>query len=676
MSNRAEELSDGTEPQKPEKPRGKCTGCAFSYQLGTARTGEHKGKPVIRKHNSRTGPGLCSGAQKPPEGAEETVASSDASYRPKTAAGHCVQGACTGCCGCSSMCTTDPCGQPEDAGLPAPVVHDVVGVAPGGIPITVTRLDANGAPSGDPVNVREVVSLEMSGLDPWTAPLAVAGGDVSDNITRGPWVRAAFDGECDGTCGGSLLEGDEIRADGEGGWLCQDCGEDAGIVKTTVPEPGQWTPTGTVLDRMTPEQRVEALSTSNTVVGIHRDAVPPVSISEVHAENPPRQPEAFAAPAPASDIPESTTTVSGQPEPDRDRWGRYLIMGKAHTRATTFAKLGANTKAIEAWNERNVIRGLTLRPDLLMLANGLEVKRDRNDLNSIAAQAKDAAGSKVAANIGTAYHAFSERVDAGLIATLDVPEQYRRRVYQYTDALARAGLMTRPEWIERTTAVRADQIGAPLPVAGTLDRIFQLPDGSLVIGDLKTGSDLRYGEMEIEVQLALYAHGVNTHGLFDWNTKTWENRISSDQPTGVLRVRTDIAIVVHLPADGDGCTLYVADIERGWRDAQRLGPLQSSLKQKNRFRTLTAADLEPRPAPVERGEVAEYLATRTEQMAPVIEPPDNHWEHAKHLFSTAPDQAAIAQLYQFALDSGRFHVDQLAVLVGLGKDRLNALARG
>lgn len=379
------------------------------------------------------------------------------------------------------------------------------------------------------------------------------------------------------------------------------------------------------------------------------------------------------SPGPMSDIPISATTVSGQPEPDRDSYGRYVLHGKPHTRATTFAKLGANTKAIEAWNERNVTRGLTLRPDLLMLANGLEVKRDRAQLNSIAAQAKDAAGSKVAANIGTAYHAFSERIDAHLMTLPEVPQQYQGRVFQYIDALARTGLTTRPEWIERTTAVRADQVGAPLPVAGTLDRIFQLPDGSLVIGDLKTGSDLSYGEMEIEVQLALYAHGVNTHGLFDWNTKTWQPLQLFDFLPGSVKVRTDIAIVIHLPADGDDCTLYVADIERGWRDAQRLGPLQASLKEKKRFRTLTAADLAPVAAPVERGGVAEYLAA---QSAPVIEPPDSHWEHAKGLFSSAPDQAAIAQLYQYALDSGRFHQDQLAVLVGLGKDRLNALARG
>lgn len=551
------------EPQKVDKPRGKCTGCAFDYQLGTARTGEHKGKLVIRKHNSRTGPGLCSGASEPARVEHTEGCTPEARFGPAV---------CTGCCDDSEQ-VPDPCGQPYVplTEIRLPVTRtDVVGVAPGGIPVVT---------------------------DPWTAPL-----------------------------------------------------------KTFDQEDVEDQPTGTVLDRMTPEQRSESLAVQQVAYETQTAALP----------------LPFTAPAPASDIPESTTTVSGQPEPDRDRWGRYLLpvggSGKqAHTRATTFAKLGANTKAIEAWNERNVIRGLALRPDLLMLANGLEVKRDRNDLNSIAAQAKDAAGSKVAANIGTAYHAFTERLDAGLLALGDIPPQYKTRVLQYLEATTRAGLTTRPEWIERTTAVRADQVGAPLPVAGTLDRIFQLPDGSLVIGDLKTGADLSYGEMEIEVQLALYAHGVNTHGLFDWNTKQWERPLVVDAAgtPSALQVRTDIAIVVHLPADGDGCTLYVADIERGWRDAQRLGPLQSSLREKKRFRTLMASDLTPRTA-------KELPA----QPSPDQADANDAWGWAKHLISTAETQARIAELYQSFLDSGLFHTDQLAVLVGLGKDRLNALARG
>lgn len=40
----------------------------------------------------------------------------------------------------------------------------------------------------------------------------------------GPWIEARFDSECDG-CGDLIEAGDRIRADGSGGWLCQECGE-------------------------------------------------------------------------------------------------------------------------------------------------------------------------------------------------------------------------------------------------------------------------------------------------------------------------------------------------------------------------------------------------------------------------------------------------------------------
>lgn len=460
------------ETVKPDKPRGKCTGCAFEYQLGTARSGEHKGELVVRKHNSRTGPGLCEGAAKPPR-------------------------------------------EPETEDVPG----DVIAVAPGGIPV-------------------------------FASPAPVPAMD-----TEGP-----------------------------------------GQEPTTEPDP-------------------------------------------------------FQLPGAASVIPDGS--VSMQPEPDRDRWMRYLIHGKPHTRATTFAKAASSTFTLNEWQQRMTIAGMVLRPDLVALAHGLDVKQDRKQLNSIAEQAKEAAGQKVAANLGTAYHAFSERLDAGLITLADVPPQYRSRLEQYANAVRAHGLVTRPEWIERTVAVRADQVSAALPVAGTLDRIFQLPNGELVIGDLKTGADLSYGWGEIAVQLALYAHGVNTHGLFDWRTKQWDTTLGLGTPD--IKVRTDFAIVMHLPAGGDGCTLHKVDLVKGWQRAQVCGQVMAMQADKGALsHPFTPADVPALPSP-------EASAA------------DDAWEHAKGVFRGAASQADLAQLYQYAMESGKFHTDQLATLVGIGKDRLNEL---
>jgi hypothetical protein len=39
---------------------------------------------------------------------------------------------------------------------------------------------------------------------------------------KGPWITARFDSECSG-CDGALWEGDDIRADGSGGWEGRCC---------------------------------------------------------------------------------------------------------------------------------------------------------------------------------------------------------------------------------------------------------------------------------------------------------------------------------------------------------------------------------------------------------------------------------------------------------------------
>lgn len=41
----------------------------------------------------------------------------------------------------------------------------------------------------------------------------------------GPWFDAAYSGQCSG-CWDAIGEGDRIRADGAGGWLCEECGAD------------------------------------------------------------------------------------------------------------------------------------------------------------------------------------------------------------------------------------------------------------------------------------------------------------------------------------------------------------------------------------------------------------------------------------------------------------------
>lgn len=597
---------------KQDKPRGVCTGCAFDYQLSTARSGEFKGQLVIRKHNSRVGPGLCDGAAKPPRSEADDECA----------------------CGGADQDCPNGCNPSPEFADPAPA------------------------------------------------------GEQRPDVP--PVFYASFDSG--GSCGHRIGEGELIQADGTGGYMCSNC-----IVEPeSRPRPehiyndgngGVWVHSGLAESCTIPEcvqarnlQNPPPVTTPVThqcdaglyadmrncpVHGVRTESVQ-VSTGRPSTELPHDQGSApvFADPAPApavapvpaladpAPVPAELPSVSGQPEPDRDGWGRYKIHGKSHTRATTFAKLGSSTFALGEWNERMLIRGLTMRPDLIAMAHGLDVKLDRATLNKIADDAQAHAGAKIAANIGTAYHKFTEQLDAGLIGLSEVPAGARERCTQYLAEIARYGLTTRLEWIERTTAVRADQVSAPVPVAGTLDRIFQLPNGDLVIGDLKTSSNIDYGWAEIAVQLALYAHGVNTHGLFDWNTKTWQKLARP--------VRTDYAIVIHLPAAEDGCRMHRVDLVKGWEYAQVSGRVQSRQKDKSVASRLVVTETNPNPAPVVTA-------------APVE---SDHLILARSLVRSAQSTAELEALYGHALSSGLFDAGQLELVKAECGERWNQLQMG
>lgn len=240
-------------------------------------------------------------------------------------------------------------------------------------------------------------------------------------------------------------------------------------------------------------------------------------------------------------------------EPRRDQWGRYLLphpdtgIEQAWTRATTIANTLADRWALEQWGLRNTVYGLGQRPDLYALAAS-STADDKEGLNRIVSQAQEAAHASSAANLGTALHRLTERIDTGEI--LDVPEQWRGDVDAYCQTLADHGVKILPELIERICVV--PEIG----VAGTFDRVVSI-DGELMIADLKTGANaIRYGVGEIAAQLAIYARA----------THLWEaDRLHpAEQYVSMPEVSQEKALIIHLPVGAGQCDLYEVDLTWGW----------------------------------------------------------------------------------------------------------------
>ncbi|HEU5039527.1 MAG TPA: hypothetical protein VFT84_01825, partial [Gemmatimonadales bacterium] len=244
----------------------------------------------------------------------------------------------------------------------------------------------------------------------------------------------------------------------------------------------------------------------------------------------------------AADFLGSAAGSHGESEAEYGRWGRYKLRhpstGKVAewTRATTFAKSISDTFTLSQWNQRNVLIGATLRPDIVAAAHGKDVAKDREQLNNWTEELGAAAGNKVAANLGTAVHSWTELIDRNWsrrheVLRDEVPNEFKIHVRAYIELLEEMGLEPVPTLIEFSTGVLQYE------VMGTSDNCYRvtrhlelrmprgkvrLSPGEFVIGDKKTGKDLTYAWQEICIQLSLYAKGINSLGRFDWKTKTWD----------------------------------------------------------------------------------------------------------------------------------------------------------
>lgn len=433
------------------------------------------------------------------------------------------------------------------------------------------------------------------------------------NDTKGPWFGAQFGGYC-GSCADQLYEGDRIRADGHGGYECEDCGsfddgmdrhvrqslgidEDNGAVPLPERQDAEIAAADWQAQASAAAKRYVTAQPGDTPYGAMLKAVldptPVVELRIPATPGPMPTADEFLDPTPAED--QEQPNVSGQPKARYEWRGSqnlgYLVVvpglgdfrrykngkPKGLTRATTFNKAASDSKAINDWGKRNIVIGASRRPNVLLRAHGLTHESDRVALEGIVAELEEAAGAKVGSDVGTYLHGFTELMDAGLKTWRDAPEQYRESLQLYCQVLADAELEPVPGLIERTTMIQ--EFGG---VVGTFDRIFyHRPSGTYVIGDLKTGKTMKYAMDETETQLWIYAHGVNQNGIYDWNTDTWgcvTNALAEP-----IAVREDVGVIIHMPVQGPEAgtvTLVHADLVAGAKHAELCHDIRSRPRSK------------------------------------------------------------------------------------------------
>lgn len=249
------------------------------------------------------------------------------------------------------------------------------------------------------------------------------------------------------------------------------------------------------------------------------------------------------------------------------RRGRYSLPDpktgkpKSWQRMTNLVKNADDTYHLVLWEKRNIAKGLaTMFADpaeygfhpmdvheALAHVARLDVKGNKERLNSIVTVAMDVADAYEMAEEGTKLHESTELVD-GAHGDLNVaPLHHQVKMALYLTALREAGLEVVPELIERVTVSETYQ------AAGKFDRIYRMVDGSYVLGDLKTSdSDLSLSMPSIAAQLDGYRDGINNVGIFD-----------GQRYDRSIRVRDDIALVIHLPSTRHECHVIEVDLEAG-----------------------------------------------------------------------------------------------------------------
>ena len=381
-----------------------------------------------------------------------------------------------------------------------------------------------------------------------------------------------------------------------------------------------------------------------------------------------------------------------------DSYGRYKILHPDSskkvnwTRATTFCKSIQDTYALSMWSQRMVLKGASIRSDLTAAAGTLEVKADKDRMNGLVDEAKKAAGDKIAANKGTAVHAYTEELDKiGLDKVSElkgVPDEFVPTVQAYAAILNDFGLEPVPLLTEFTTAVKQYE------VAGTSDNCYRvtrditvslngrpvtLYAGEYVISDKKTGADLSYGWQEIAIQLALYSQGLNTSGVWDWGTRTWGRPTDAN---GVqIQVRTDIGLVPHLPVDRSAtgaplATLYAVDLTAGWAAAVLCAQVRSWRKERKLATPLEVADvIGDRTVPVRvlsDDQFAEHVTRAENPSAPVSRPaPASRPVTLADKARAVTSRAEASAVYQEAV-AARTSVAEVKELVQLMQDKLKS----
>ena len=279
----------------------------------------------------------------------------------------------------------------------------------------------------------------------------------------------------------------------------------------------------------------------------------------------------------AADKPEAENGRYKLPHPDTGA-------DTAWTRVTTFIEALDDGQGLTIWKLGLTVRGL-VHNDALYTQAKAEHDNDKA-LRAIAEEAHLFAGSKLSAAVGTALHLATEHHDLG--TGHRPPDPWGAHVDAWAAALVDHGITVLPEWVESVV------VNTAVGCAGTLDRLVMLPDGRVVVLDIKTGKDPK--KATYAVQAGVYANASHA-----WT------------PGGYRALPADLdrstAVIAHLSATDATCTMLAVDAATGWERAQIVTQVREARRVRGLFTKLPTSGLVDRAIAEVRAAKADPVTT-------------------------------------------------------------------
>jgi hypothetical protein len=249
---------------------------------------------------------------------------------------------------------------------------------------------------------------------------------------------------------------------------------------------------------------------------------------------------------------------SAKPDFNRGSGGEPLIQmpdgkSKRYARQSSHGDTLDDKSGLSNWLVAKGIEGAAKDQSILARAIASSPYEDhKSDWTTLRQDAIQAGRGSYRADIGTAVHAMSERWEQD--SSYDPGPKFSPALEAYSKVQKDLGLVSQ--------LIECQFVNDEFHTAGTADRLYQLTKplitpsdeillpGTLVIGDLKTGSSLELSAPGYSIQLAGYAGSV----LYDV-----VNNVRIPTPT----INQRWAIIMHLDVEEAHCEFLWVDLEVG-----------------------------------------------------------------------------------------------------------------